>query len=468
MARQNLVWLIFDSVRADRGGENDGIPAMSRLGSGSRGTAGTCTAHAIWSQPSIASMLTGVFPSTHRSGCGNETLPAELPTVAERFSSAGYRTIGISSNPYFSPSTNADRGFDVFDEITGLNLFRKAGSMAVTSFLRRLRRVSGGLTTDRRKHSPDYLLSRLTQRRIDEASDEPFFLMAHFPGAHHPYYPPPAIRSRFADDLSISGKDAAQKAFDLTSTVYETIAHQKISSEPNNSIVKAMYDAQLAHVDKTISRFLARFDEHDIADDTILVVTSDHGDLLGEYGLCSHKLVTHDALARVPIAVRGSESLVDADLDTAQHIDVLETILAEMGVDTSGMQGVRLDRTTREAAIVQRGEQTYRKTMSKVRELNPEFSCHHALDGFVSALRTDRWKYVSGATESRLYELDDESTDVADTHPDVATRLSNQLTARTDDHADPVATTANAAFDDVARRRLTEMGYLPESQDQKK
>lgn len=466
MRRKNLVWVVFDSLRADRSsvGEDSGgtTPALRRLGDGADSVADTCFAHAIWSQPSVASMMTGTLPSTHGSGCGNETLPTELPTVAERLSAAGYQTVGVSGNPYFSPATGADRGFDSFDTVSGVSLLRTAGVRAVGGFLRRLRRVSGGVTLDRRKHSPDYLLTRIVRERLAEAGDEPVFLAAHCYGAHHPYYPAPAVRDGIEAAVEGTADGAVRDAFELTTNVYETIATGALTDERRRRQLRAVYDAQLRQVDGLIDRLVADLDRLGIADETILVVTGDHGDLLGEYGLCSHKLVVHDGLAEVPIAVRGSELLADTDLGVAQHADVMRTLLAELGAETTGMQGVRLDETDREAAIVQRGAETYRRTMAEVTDRNPEFACSHAPEGFVSALRTTDWKYVRGSDRERLYDVTDETTDVAGDNPAVVERLSEELDERLAAQPDPVETGEGATFDESAKRRLADLGYVVE------
>lgn len=466
MTGKNLVWLTLDSVRGDRtsvcGSDHATTPTLARIGSRSDGAAGTCFAHGIWSQPSVASILTGTYPSTHGSGSYNETLPESIPTVAERLSESGYRTIGVSSNAYFSEITGTDRGFDRFDFVSGSALAREAGLKGLISFLRNARTFSGGLTLEKRKHSPDFLLGEVVKDRLRSVAggEGPFFLAAHFSGAHHPYYPSPEFRERFAADLGIPANEAARIAFDHSTDVYARIANGCFDGEGVRETVVAMYDAKVAQADALVGRIISYLDRLGIGEDTIVVVTADHGDLLGELGLCSHKLLVHDALIEVPIAVRGSESLANIEFGLAQHADIMETLLAELGVDTDGMQGIRLDRSSRQLAIAQRGAETYDKTIAEVETYNPDFGNEHILPGFVTAARTTDWKYVTNERTAVLYELPKEDEDVSSEYPEVGNRLEKELDEWFAEYGDLEETTETAEFDEAVENRLADLGYI--------
>lgn len=466
MAAKNFIWLTFDSVRGDRttvgGHDRDTTPTLEQIGSQPDGNAGTCFSHAIWSQPSVASMMTGTPPSKHGSGSHNETLPSTIPTVAERLSDAGYSTVGVSSNPFFSETTGTDRGFDQFDFVSGSALATEAGLSGVAAFVRNLRTYSGGFTLDKQKHSPDYLLNEIIKDRIEShaETEKPFFLAGHYYGAHHPYYPSPAFRDAFASELSVSADRAAELVFEKTTDVYSTLANGSFESETIQEAVLAMYDAQVAQVDQLIGELLREIDQRGIGKETIVVVTSDHGDLLGELDLCSHKLVLHDALLRVPIGVRGSEFLADVDFGLAQHTDIMQTILAELGVDTTGMDGIRLDRTSRETAYAQRGAETYQKTIDEVESYNPAFDHEQLFDGFVTAARTDEWKYVSGEDASALYCLPDEAVDVTESNPEVHARLEQRLEEWVAAHSELNEADTNAEFDEDVQNHLADLGYI--------
>lgn len=468
MARKNLVWLTFDSVRGDRtsigGYDRETTPNLAAIGREPDGYAGTCFSHALWSQPSVASIMTGTYPSMHGAGGHNETLPEEIPTVAERLADAGYRTIGVSSNPFFSANTGTDRGFDQFDFVSGGALFREAGLKASLSFLRHARTFSGGYSTERQRHTPDFLINEIVGDRLAAQSrrDEPFFLAAHYYGVHHPYYPSPKFRGAFADDLSMPAREAAEIALEESKDVYRRIAEGRIDDPDAAAALDAMYDAQVAQTDALVERLLKRIDRLGLGEDTIVVVTSDHGDLLGECSLYSHKLILHDALVRVPLAVRGSEAIANAEMDLAQHADVMQTILTELGVDTEGMHGRDLATGPREFAVAQRGAETRETTLKEVRSHNPDFENEYEMAGFVTMLRTADWKYVRGEERSVLYDLPDETTDVSSANPDVVEGFESKYEAWMAEHGQRIESTTRREFDDGVKRQLADLGYVVE------
>jgi uncharacterized sulfatase len=165
-------------------------------------------------------------------------------------------------------------------------------------------------------------------------------------------------------------------------------------------------------------------------------------------------------LLDVPLAVLGSKRLSNADLGLAQHADVMETILAELGIDTDGMHGKRLDRTSRELAVAQRGDETYQKTISEIRKYDATFDHEHAFSGFVTAGRTENWKYVSGEQEAALYRLPTEDTDVTSRYPEIETRLAEQLDQWQHRHGGRIESDTRAEFDDEIQERLADLGYV--------
>jgi uncharacterized sulfatase len=466
MSRKNLVWLVFDSVRGDRttlgGHDRDTTPNMARVGERDDAVAGTCFAHAIWSQPSVASMLTGTPPATHGAGLHNETLPTEIPTVAERFAEAGYATSGLSVNPFFSETTGADRGFERFGFHGIGEVARRVGLSGLASFLLNVRRFSAGFDLTKRKHSPDFLFNELVQQEAARLTDgdRPFFLCAHYHGVHHSYYPSPAFQDHFFDGDRATAREAAELAFEHTTDVYEEIARGCPLTEAEREQFRTVYDTQVYQTDALVDRLLAHIDDLGLDEDTVVVVTADHGDLLGEYDLLSHKLVLHDALLEVPLLVRGSKRLLEADLSLAQHADVMQEILTELGVDTEGMCGRPLVDGGPDVAVAQRGAATKRRTYERVRETTADFEHEATQRGLVTALRTADWKYLRGADSERLHALPDEETDRSAAHPDRLAALRRRLDEWEATVPDPVEGGADVEFEADVEARLADLGYV--------
>lgn len=466
MPRPSIVWITVDSVRADHtslcGYRRETTPNLRALADKEGGKAfQQCFSHAIWSLPSVASIFTGTYPSHHGVGLWNDVLPSSVTTVPEILSENGWRTEGVSVNSFFSPSTNLDRGFDAFTKVSRSNLLSTVGVRGLLKYATVGRKYTGGLTIDTRKHHPDFLVQEVLKRRLDElAGDEsPFFLAAHYQGAHHPYHPSLHFAHAFAEDYQISTGDAREIAFDRTVDIYEEIARGCSYSETEWNALVWMYDALIRQSDALVGELIDYIDSK-LRDDVIVVVTSDHGDLLGEYRLLSHKLVAHDAVTRVPLVTYGSDALSGISDGLVQHADVMQTLLEEVDLPRDSLQGRNLRATEREFAVCQRGEQTCQKTLQKIRESNPDYQNEHIHEPMLTTLRTEQYKYLQSGDTTRLYELPDESQDVSENRPEVREELAERLSSWFDDYGTPVEADDDAEFSDATRDRLRQLGYV--------
>lgn len=466
MVQKNIIWIVLDSIRGDRtpfgGHSRETMPTLKDAAAQSNAVGTTCISHGIWSQPSMASMMTGTWPSQHGTGLHNQVLPTEIPTVAERLSEADYHTIGLSTNPYFSPDSGLDRGFDEFDFLRITDLVKKAGVTSVASFIHQLRRYSAGITTEKRKHSPDYLFNKFVQNKLTKLADNnsPFALVAHYHGVHHPYYPAPKFQEIFSDDSGMTAADAAELAYQMTVDPYSTIANGDELSDLEWTAIRTVYDSLIRQVDSLMGRLLNHISEVGLGENTILVITADHGDLLGERNLVSHKLLLHDALIEVPLFVRGSERLQSLDEGLIQHIDVMQTILDEIGAPTDGMHGITIPEKSREFTITQRGPETAEKTLNYIRERNPAFAYDYVGEGLLTALRTGDWKLVKGEENIELFRLPNEIEDVSSNHPEYSAELSQTLDDWMDQYGTAINTDDSIEFSEDVQEHLSDLGYL--------
>jgi uncharacterized sulfatase len=464
----NIVWITLDSIRADHtavdGYERDTTPYLDRIASLPNGKAfSECITHAMWSLPSITSMLTGTYPSHHGTGLHNEVLPSEVRTVPELLSERGWRTSAISANEYLSDATGLSRGFDRFTQVTPSNLLSTAGVGVLAKFAYNIRRHSAGFTTDLRKHSGNFVLNEIVKRELSDLanSEQPFFLYAHYRGAHHPYYPPLAFREAFTEDIDMSARAASEFTLEHTADIYEEIAAGCEYSASEWDAIGAMYDASIKHCDALMGDLFAHLRSLD-PENTVFVVTSDHGDLLGEYDLLSHKLVLHDGLVRVPLVVHGSEALLGCGDDLLQHADLMKTILSAADVPTESFHGVDLRSENRAFAVSQRGQQTYERTMRAIEEHRPDFDTERFHSGLLTSLRTPEFKYLHSGERSELFGLPDEGADMTDTHPESASTFESRFEEWMDEHGGKIETDARAEHSNATKRRLRNPGYVVE------
>lgn len=467
---QNVVWIVYDSVRADHssvcGYDRPTTPNLERIASRESGaTFSNATAHAIWSLPSTASILTGTSPSYHGTGLENDVLPDTIPTVPERLSEAGVTTAGLSGNSYFTEETGLDRGFDEFTHLRTVplgesNVLSVAGLSTVLRFIANLGEHGGGYTLDSRRHSANYLVNEVAKRQLSDLgeADEPFFYYAHFPGAHHPYAPPKPYRDRFFEAAGLS-PEAAEFALEHTTDVYREIADGCAFTEPQRTAIRAAYDACVAYVDSLAGDLFDHVRET-FGDDTVVVMTSDHGDLLGEHGLLGHKVLLHDALVNVPLVADGLPGVDGRRTDPAQHTDVMYTLLSALDVGVDGIDGIDLRERERPFAVSQRGDRTCRNTIQKLTEYEGSVDTDWFPRGLVTALRTDGFKLVESDQGRRLYDLPDESTDASAAFPDERERLDDALDDWLAAHQERVASSAASAFSEGTKQRLRDLGYV--------
>lgn len=459
--KPNLLWITVDSVRHDHTslGEDtrDTTPAIADIAAEGQWTA-EAVSQGDYTLPSSTSILTGTYPSQHTVGLDNDSLGDGIATFPEVLREAGYRTACLSRNAYLSEATNLDRGFDRFGCLLSSTLPSLAGPRLLAKYLWNIRRVSAGLVKDSQRHSTAYLMTEIGKRWLDDFSGEdPFFMYLHYNDPHRPYSPPLPYRDRFLAGSSMSGSEAASLSMDVHDTLMDRIAAGCEFSDEEMSALTAMYDAEIAHVDDQISSLFEHLRALDL-DDTVVVITADHGEAFCEHGMLGHKITLHDAIVNVPLVVHGlDEQLMKTD-DIVQHCDIVTTFANIVGASHDQFQGIDLRESTREFAVTQRP--SVKQYLEELRDRNPAFDSDQYLAGPVTAIRTGDAKLLRSDEGTQFYDLDDESTDRASERPDSVERLSGLLETWLDEHGDPLDTGGEAAFSNEMKQQLENLGYL--------
>jgi len=279
--RPNVLLVTIDTLRADHLGCYGRADALTPTldGLAARGVRfETAVAHVPLTGPSHASVLTGVTPLGHGfRDNGGFVLPPRVQTAAGDFGGAGYRTAAFVSGFPLIRRFGFDRGFDAYDDhLPKGNDPRRA--LHVERF--------ADATTD--------AVLRWLEARDAQPGRRPFFLWVHYYDPHAPYEPPGELATRFR-------------------------------TEP--------YDGEVAFVDAQLARLLGKLSEKGESARTLLLVTSDHGEGLGEHGEVSHGLFLYDATLKVPFLVAGPGVAKGRVAPTvARGIDVLPTLLDLAGL----------------------------------------------------------------------------------------------------------------------------------------
>lgn len=459
MAPPNIVWITLDSIRADHttmdGYHRDTTPRMAALGAEGR-SFDTCIAHSKSTQPSSGAILTGLASTRNTLGIDGDVIPDQVTTIAERFSDAGYRTACLSRNSFVSSATGLDRGFDRFQWLASETI-HKAGVRTLAKYLINIRSHSAGLTRDTAKHASPFLMNETAKRWLrDLREDSPFFFYLHYNEPHRPYYPPLSYIDEYADEIGMGPREAAEFALDVHYDLTEIIAGGCSLDDDEWAALKAMYDAEIAYTDEMVGRLVEHVRSLGL-EDTVVVITADHGELFGEYGLLSHKYVLTDAVTRVPMVISGlDETLAVDENDIVQHADVMTTLLALGDADAEDTIGVDLRSGTREFAVSQRGPVDFPDVYHEA----DHFDTARFHSATLSALRTEEFRYQQSEDGSELFALADESRDVAEAHPEVADDLAAKLDAWLAEYGQPIEGGRTGEFSEAVQRQLSDLGYM--------
>ncbi|SEO23054.1 Arylsulfatase A [Halogranum amylolyticum] len=465
MAR-DIVWITLESVRQDHTSlgeyDRDTTPFLRTLSARPDSAAFTnCFSHDIWTRSSSASILTGLAPSAHRTWSEDARLSRDVPTLPEALRDAGYRTACVSPNPQLSDVTGLARGFDHFHYLGKRTLLREAGVVTMARYLAGLNRHSAGYTRDTPKHSIGYLNAALARRHVDTAVDEgqPLFLYVHLGDSHHPYYPPKPYQHRFADGFELSVDEALDVSMDMSADLHGHIARGVPFADDEWNAIHAMYDAGVCHVDETTRRIIDYAETR--LDDPIVVVTSDHGELLGERGLLAHMIAVNDAVSHVPLVVAGVSGLSGWHDGVVQHADAMRTVLSEAGVDADVPVGLDLRDERREFAVTQRGGDRAAGKLAKISEHDPGFDASQYHVGNLTSLRTPEYRYSQSDSGVELFELPDETYDLHEERPAVRDDLAARCESWLAEFGAPRSRREERSeFDESMSAHLRDLGYL--------
>ncbi len=400
-SRPNVLLVTLDTQRADRlgcyGHAKAVTPTLDGLAaSGARFE--VAVAHAPLTAPSHASILTGLTPLEHGvRDNGAYVLPPSVRSVAQDFREAGYRTAGFVSGFPLKRRFGLDRGFEVYDD----HLPRGKDARR-TAYVER--------TADRTTDAALHWLGSPPSGTPGGAAGErpPFFLWVHYFDPHAPYEAPA-----------------------------EFMAH---GASP--------YDGEVAFVDAQLARLLRRVEAAGNGRPTLVLVTADHGESLGEHGEDTHGIFVYDATIRVPFLLAGPGVPSGVVARTvARGIDVAATLRDYASLPARAGHG----RSLRRAANGEKlgDEPAYAESLHS--QLQYGWAPLHAW-------RTARFKLIE-APRVELYDLEADPAEASDRSGADGARveamrreLQRALSTTTPE--------ASQAVDAETKERLAALGYV--------
>jgi len=300
---------------------------------------------ATWTIPSHASLLSGLYISQHRieSINGNRRFNAEIVTLPDALRSHGYRTAAFSQNLLFSPQNHLDQGFDEFYSVEEL-----LSSHRMTRLIQRLsgdspRQVRLAARYLRKMIAPRLLLDNMFAWIKAWDRKTPFFLFANVLSPHFPWTLPIGFLPR-GDGFNLK----YLLNYDLLTLKkqWEFNSGKRQVTDTHRRVWHTLYDASIRHVDSEIGRFVEQLRQLAGWEETILIVTSDHGEMMGDYrGIVGHVLSLHDNLIHVPLIIRHPDYLSGLTVEgVVQTLDLYPSLLEWAGVPTGRVPSSQLQR----------------------------------------------------------------------------------------------------------------------------
>ncbi|MGI9592650.1 MAG: sulfatase [Myxococcota bacterium] len=280
----NVVFIVVDTMRADHlssyGYERETTPNMDTLGRYGIRFADVI-AQSTWTKASMASLWTGAYPSSHGILRFNHVMPSEALMPAEILREAGLKTAGIWRNGWVAPNFGFSQGFDIY-------LHPTPG--AAQKELQRSRPGGGSLP------GSDEDVAMASFEFIDTFGHEPFFLYVHLMDLHQYVY------DQSAPHFGSSYLDA--------------------------------YDAALNWSDRVVGLIVNHLQDRDLLDETVIVITSDHGEAFQEHGNEGHARNLYKEVIQVPWIVSLPFALDPGIVieERVENVDVWPTLLDLLGL----------------------------------------------------------------------------------------------------------------------------------------
>jgi arylsulfatase A-like enzyme len=352
----NILLLVLDTVRAwDIGWMGYWRPTTPRLEEWvRRGVVfDRMLSTSPWTVPSHATMFTGFLPGEFTAGWTTR-LDGTRTTIAEVLRERGYATGGFVGNyRYAGSASGLDRGFDRYVDYPA-NFEQVLRSGQVTARALALPGVTARLGSRRLIHGGAYgeAVNRNFLDWVGESRDRPFFAFLNYFDAHAPYLPPAPW-----DSLFLRGQDRER-----TDRYWQGIGELygfPYFPQPYLEETKSAYNGSIAYLDFQIDSLLTVLAQRGLLDNTVVIITSDHGEHFGEHGLIQHGSSLYLQLLHVPFAILGrgvTGGARVADIATLRNLPA--TILDLAGGPDPRIPGRSLMEYVRQPGLV-RGDSLY-------------------------------------------------------------------------------------------------------------
>jgi len=340
IGKPNILLITMDATRADHlscyGYERQTTPNLDAF-SPEGVLYKNAYATAPWTLSSHASMFTGKYPTRHGANFNPDSfqiakyfesqkgqqfdmsdlntrsifkLSEENITLAEILSERGYRTAGIIGGPFTASIFGLAQGFDYYDEKfldvekdTSFSLIYQLVDLffSLKDFI-----AQHGYSAVKRSASQ---LNEAAFQWLEKNHEQPFFLFINYFDAHTPYIPPPPYDGYFGktDKGIIAHHNSRTDSSYVTAEsvlMFAVIAGSHQLTFEEKELFVSRYDGEIRYLDHCLGLLLEKLKALKVYDNTLIIITSDHGEAFGEHSLVSHGRTLYEELLRVPLVIK--------------------------------------------------------------------------------------------------------------------------------------------------------------------
>ena len=266
------------------------------------------------SKASHASLFTGVYPIKHKVYTHKAKLPLKLDTIAELFKKLGYHTGGYVSNGYVSDRWSFDQGFQTFQ-----NFIREGKANNAKAVVKAAKRF-----IKKRKKKPFYLYLGTSDPHVTYRRHKEFIKQ----------YDRAATSKKYREYKGLYNKN-------ITGGELGKLKQKKTPPSDRDRLrIEALYENEIAFNDRSFGDLVKALKDEGIYDDTLIIVSSDHGDEFWEHGSCGHGHSLYQELISVPLMIRWPKNFPARRFTGGvDGVDLLPTLAHLMGAEIKGLQG---------------------------------------------------------------------------------------------------------------------------------
>jgi len=293
-----------------------------------------------------------------------------------------------------------------------------------------------------------------------ENHNQPFFMFVHYSEPHAPYHPP-RRHNHF-----LPGCVSRKKAQQVNQDRWLYFANRELMTERDFEILTALYDAELAYLDSRVAQVLGWLKASNMLDQTMVIITSDHGENIGDHNMMGHAYCLYDTLLHVPLIIHypvGTATPMRVG-HQVQTLDLLPTVLSMLGdisSETCGsLQGHDLLSSVRHDFAI--AEQAHPDLSTFYKRFPGTDITRY--DRALRAIRTDQYKYIWASDGNHeLYDIQEdphERCNIIAQNPDIAQELGQRLTEWQDSFVAASSSDEIPEFEEEIKARLRALGYL--------